>query len=126
LCDGRSNVHGCCKKHTGRCQRDRTAQLPARDDDRGPGQGHAEAHALPPLANPDDPKTPAKELFGRKVAPTAAQPHVVGFYASGCLAGAVAPPTNGEAWQVMRLSRDQAALGGACWSATCRSRAVVP
>ena len=56
-------------------------------------------HALPPLANPDDPKTPAKELFGRKVAPTAAQPHVVGFYASGCLAGAVALPINGEAWQ---------------------------
>ena len=24
---------------------------------------------LPPLEHPDDPKTPAKELFGRKTAP---------------------------------------------------------
>jgi hypothetical protein len=51
-------------------------------------KGTLKPHALPPLANPDDPKTPAKELFGCKVAPTATQPYVVGFYASGCLAGA--------------------------------------
>jgi len=70
-------------------------------------KGTLKPHALPPLAHPDDPKTPAKELFGRKVAPTPAQPHVVGFYASGCLAGAVALPINGEAWQVMRLSRNR-------------------
>ena len=48
-----------------------------------------------PCRTPDDPKTPAKELFGRKIAPTAAQPHVVGFYASGCLAGAVTLPIVG-------------------------------
>jgi hypothetical protein len=41
-------------------------------------KGTLKPHALPPLANPDDPKTPAKELFGRKVAPTAAQ-HCIGF-----------------------------------------------
>src|SRR3977135_2582224 len=70
-------------------------------------KGTLEPHALPPLANPEDPKTPAKELFGRKVAPTAAPPHGVGFYASGCLAGAVALPINGKAWQVMRLSRNR-------------------
>ena len=70
-------------------------------------KGTLEPAVLPPLAHPDDPKNPAKELFGRKVAPTAAQPHVVGFYASGCLAGAVALPINGEAWQVMRLSRNR-------------------
>jgi penicillin-insensitive murein endopeptidase len=70
-------------------------------------KGTLNPHALPPLVHPDDPKTPAKELFGRKVAPTAAQPHVVGFYASGCLAGAVTLPINGEAWQVMRLSRNR-------------------
>ena len=70
-------------------------------------KGTLEPHALPPLANPDDPKTPAKELFGRKVGPTAARPHVVGFYASGCLAGAAALPINGPAWQVMRLSRNR-------------------
>jgi penicillin-insensitive murein DD-endopeptidase len=70
-------------------------------------KGTLKPHTLPPLADPDDPHTPAKELFGRKVEPTAAQPHVVGFYASGCLAGAVALPINGEAWQVMRLSRNR-------------------
>ena len=35
--------------------------------------GNLNPQPLPPLAHPDDPKTPAKELFGRKVAPTAAQ-----------------------------------------------------
>jgi penicillin-insensitive murein endopeptidase len=53
-------------------------------------KGTLKPHPVAPLANPDDPKTPAKELFGRKVAPTATQPHAVGFYASSCLAGAVA------------------------------------
>jgi penicillin-insensitive murein endopeptidase len=70
-------------------------------------KGTLELQALSPLANPDDPKTPAKQLFGRKVAPTAGPTHVVGFYASGCLPGAVALPINGEAWQVMRLSRNR-------------------
>jgi penicillin-insensitive murein endopeptidase len=32
---------------------------------------------------------------------------VVGFYSSGCLAGASALPINGPAWQVMRLSRNR-------------------
>jgi penicillin-insensitive murein DD-endopeptidase len=62
---------------------------------------------LPPLAHPDDPKTAAKELFGRKFAPTAGPSHVVGFYGAGCLAGATALPINGPAWQVMRLSRNR-------------------
>jgi len=62
---------------------------------------------LPPLANPDDPATPAKELFGRKLEPAKMQPRVVGFYAHGCLAGAVALPINGPSWQVMRLSRNR-------------------
>jgi penicillin-insensitive murein DD-endopeptidase len=70
-------------------------------------KGTLKPHALPPLANPDDPKTPAKELFGRKVAPTTGPSHVVGFYASGCLDGAAALPINGPAWQVMRLSRNR-------------------
>jgi penicillin-insensitive murein DD-endopeptidase len=70
-------------------------------------KGTLEPHALPPLANPDDPKTPAKELFGRKTAPTAEHARVVGFYANGCLAGAEALPINGPAWQVMRLSRNR-------------------
>ena len=31
----------------------------------------------------------------------------IGTYARGCLAGAKAVPINGEAWQVMRLSRNR-------------------
>src|SRR5450432_3786964 len=70
-------------------------------------KGTLEPHALPPLAHPDDPKTPAKDLFGRKPAPTKETAHVVGFYANGCLAGGNALPINGPAWQVMRLSRNR-------------------
>src|SRR3954465_3344624 len=32
-------------------------------------KGALDPKPLPPLANPDDPKTPAKELFGRRVTP---------------------------------------------------------
>jgi penicillin-insensitive murein endopeptidase len=62
---------------------------------------------LPPLANPDDPKTPAKELFARRTAPTKGAPHAIGFYAHGCLDGGVALPIDGPTWQVMRLSRNR-------------------
>jgi penicillin-insensitive murein DD-endopeptidase len=70
-------------------------------------RGTLEPHALPPLAHPDDPKTPARELFGRKAAPSQEPAHAVGFYATGCLAGGTALPINGPAWQVMRLSRNR-------------------
>jgi len=63
---------------------------------------------LPPLAHPDSPNTPAKELFGRKTEPTVQlQTRTIGFYAKGCLAGAQALPVNGPTWQVMRLSRNR-------------------
>jgi len=62
---------------------------------------------LPPLAHPDDPKTPAKELFGRVLKPSKAAPHSIGFYAHGCLEGAAELPINGPTWQVMRLSRNR-------------------
>ncbi|MEO6946574.1 MAG: penicillin-insensitive murein endopeptidase [Nitrobacter sp.] len=62
---------------------------------------------LPPLANPDDPTLAAKQLFGRKTLPTAGAPHVIGFYARGCIAGAEALPVTGPTWQVMRLSRNR-------------------
>jgi penicillin-insensitive murein DD-endopeptidase len=62
---------------------------------------------LPPLANPDDPKNPARELFGRKPAPANLQARAIGYYTRGCLAGAVALPINGKTWQVMRLSRNR-------------------
>src|SRR3954463_4207923 len=62
---------------------------------------------LPPLANPNDPKLGARELFARKILPAAMPTRVVGFYAKGCIAGAEALPINGESWQVMRLSRNR-------------------
>jgi hypothetical protein len=70
-------------------------------------KGSLEPRALPPLAKPDDPATPAKDLFGRKREPSRETPKVVGFYAKGCLAGGEMLPTDGEAWQVMRLSRNR-------------------
>ena len=62
---------------------------------------------LPPLANPADPRLPAKQLFGRALDPADLQARSIGFYARGCLAGARALPINGSAWQVMRLSRNR-------------------
>src|SRR6202051_1341212 len=69
--------------------------------------GSVDTQPPPPLANPNDPKLGAKELFGRKVLPAAMPTRVVGFYAKGCIAGAEALPINGDTWQVMRLSRNR-------------------
>jgi penicillin-insensitive murein DD-endopeptidase len=62
---------------------------------------------LPPLANPQDPKLAAKEVFGRAMTPAEAETRSIGFYSRGCLAGAKALPVDGESWQVMRLSRNR-------------------
>jgi penicillin-insensitive murein DD-endopeptidase len=70
-------------------------------------KGSVDPKPLPPLANPNDPKLGAKELFGRKVLPAAMPTRVIGFYAKGCIAGADALPINGDTWQVMRLSRNR-------------------
>jgi penicillin-insensitive murein DD-endopeptidase len=70
-------------------------------------KGTLNPQPLPPLANPSDPAVPAKELFGRKPGPAPLATRSIGFYAKGCLAGAVALPINGETWQVMRLSRNR-------------------
>jgi penicillin-insensitive murein endopeptidase len=78
-----------------------TAGAPAQD------KGSVNPPPLPPLANPNAPNTPAKELFGRKAQPAPLAARAIGFYARGCLAGAVALPVNGETWQVMRLSRNR-------------------
>jgi penicillin-insensitive murein endopeptidase len=69
--------------------------------------GTLDPKPLPPLANPDDPNNPAKELFGRKTTPARLKTEAIGFYAKGCLAGAQALPINGPTWQVMRLSRNR-------------------
>lgn len=62
---------------------------------------------LPPLQHPEDPKTPAKELFGRETKPAPLQARSIGYYTHGCLAGGAALPINGPTWQVMRLSRNR-------------------
>jgi len=63
--------------------------------------------ALPPLAHPDDPKTAAKELFGRETKPTQATAESIGYYTNGCITGAATLPITGPTWQVMRLSRNR-------------------
>src|SRR5207237_5886607 len=70
-------------------------------------KGTLNPQPLRPLANPDDPKTPAKELFGRRTRPSREAGRVVGFYNNGCLAGGAELPINGPSWQVMRLSRNR-------------------
>jgi penicillin-insensitive murein DD-endopeptidase len=62
---------------------------------------------LPPLADPDSPTVPAKELFARKTEPLPGPARSIGGYADGCLAGGVALPITGADWQVMRLSRNR-------------------
>src|SRR5271165_2032718 len=70
-------------------------------------RGTLESKPLPPLEHPNDPKLAAKELFARKLKPTAGPAHSIGSYVKGCIAGAEALPINGDTWQVMRLSRNR-------------------
>jgi penicillin-insensitive murein DD-endopeptidase len=70
-------------------------------------KGTLTPRALPPLAHPDNPATPARELFGRKTKPLVGESRILGFYADGCLAGGTPLPIDGPAWQVMRLSRNR-------------------
>src|SRR5271154_5936774 len=70
-------------------------------------KGSVDPKPLPALANPNDPKIGAKELFGRKVLPAAMPTKVIGFYSKGCIAGAQPLPIYGPTWQVMRLSRNR-------------------
>jgi penicillin-insensitive murein endopeptidase len=70
-------------------------------------KGSVDPQPLPPLANPNDPKNAAKDLFGRKLTPANMKARAIGFYSRGCLAGGIALPVNGKNWQVMRLSRNR-------------------
>jgi penicillin-insensitive murein endopeptidase len=70
-------------------------------------KGTLDPKPLPPLEHPNDPKTPAKQLFARKLLPSAQPTKVIGEYAKGCIAGAVEMPITGDTWQVMRLSRNR-------------------
>jgi penicillin-insensitive murein endopeptidase len=69
--------------------------------------GTVEDKPLAPLAHPEAPGTPAKELFARKPTPFPGPARSIGFYATGCLAGAAPLPIDGPTWQVMRLSRNR-------------------
>src|ERR1700679_3837068 len=66
--------------------------------------GTLEATPLPPLANPNDPSLPARELFGRKTKPFAGPAHAIGGYADGCLEGGIELPITGPAGQGMGLA----------------------
>ncbi|MCI4679424.1 penicillin-insensitive murein endopeptidase [Rhodoblastus acidophilus] len=70
-------------------------------------KGTLDPKPLPPLKHPNDPSTPAKQLFGRAIEPAQLSARSIGFYSRGCLAGAKALPVNGATWQVMRVSRDR-------------------
>lgn len=74
---------------------------------RAQDKGSLNPKPLAPIANPDAPNVPAKELFGRKATPADLEARAIGFYSRGCLAGGEALPINGQAWQVMRLSRNR-------------------
>src|SRR5262249_34335359 len=50
-------------------------------------KGTVNPKPLPPLAHPDDPKNPAKELFARRTQPTKMEARSLGFYTHGCLSG---------------------------------------
>jgi penicillin-insensitive murein endopeptidase len=70
-------------------------------------KGTVDAKPLPPLEHPSDPKIGAKQLFARKLLPSAQPAKVIGEYAKGCIGGAVQMPITGDTWQVMRLSRNR-------------------
>lgn len=50
---------------------------------------------------------PAKQLFGKITLPSKQRTEPLGFYAKGCLAGGIAIPVDGPAWQVIHLSRNR-------------------
>src|ERR1700722_20270221 len=70
-------------------------------------KGTLDPKPLPPLEHPDDPKNPAKQVFGRILTPTEAQTRSIGFYSRGCIAGAQPLPLDGDTWRVMRISRNR-------------------
>ena len=74
----------------------------------GQDKGILEPHPLPPLAHPESAATPAKQLFGRATSPAEGPSRIFGFYARGCMAGGRELPADGDAWQVMRPSRNRA------------------
>jgi penicillin-insensitive murein DD-endopeptidase len=86
------------------------ATVPARAADANADptpQGTLNPAPLPPLADPNSPTVPARELFARKTTPLTGPARSIGGYADGCLSGGMALPISGPNWQVMRLSRNR-------------------
>ncbi len=76
------------------------------------GHSAANVHAPTPgnVVQPiraSEPVVAAKSLFGAVTVPAPLTARAIGSYSKGCLAGAVAVPIDGPAWQVMRLSRNR-------------------
>jgi len=65
------------------------------------GDAGAQESAFPNLI-------PARKQFGFVLEKAPMKPRAIGFYTKGCLAGAVELPADGDAWQVMRPSRNRA------------------
>ena len=76
------------------------AQTPAPKSASNTAEKKAAEKAAPKAA-------PAKQLFGAAVQPAPLATRAIGFYAKGCLAGALALPVDGKTWQVMRLTRNR-------------------
>ena len=91
----------------GRCNFERYGPALAQANADPTPQGTLNPVPLPPLADPNSPTIPAKELFARKTEPLAGPARSIGGYADGCLSGGVALPISGPNWQVMRLSRNR-------------------
>lgn len=70
-------------------------------------RGSVNPKPLPPLANPHDPSTPAKALFGRVATGSAGPWRAYGSYAKGCFSGGEQLAMDGPTWQVMRPSRNR-------------------
>ncbi len=70
-----------------------------------PAAGAAPDAAKTAAKAPDP--VPAKKLFGAAKVAARMTPKAIGTYAKGCLAGGEALPTDGPAWQAMRLSRNR-------------------
>ena len=71
-------------------------------------QTAAASQALAAMSDKALAKMPAKKVFGSQKVPTQnMKARAIGSYAKGCMAGGVAIPVDGPAWQVMRLSRNR-------------------
>ena len=84
-----------------------TAAPPATDADGNALNGQQVA-PIPGQPIPGQPAPiAAKTLFGAVKSPSSLASRAIGSYSRGCLAGAVALPVDGPAWQSMRLSRNR-------------------